>query len=35
MQNKIIIGSDHGGYLLKNKLIEYLKLFNYEYIDIS
>ena len=33
MQNKIIIGSDHGGYLLKNKLIEYLKQFNYEVVD--
>ena len=33
MKNKIIIGSDHGGYLLKSKLIEYLKQHDYEIID--
>jgi ribose 5-phosphate isomerase B len=32
---KIVIGSDHGGYELKNKLIEYLKKENYNVEDLG
>lgn len=35
MNNKIIIGCDHAGFLLKNKLIEYLKEKNYIINDIG
>ena len=35
MQTKIIIGSDHGGYELKNKIIKYLNEQNYQTIDIG
>jgi len=30
---KVIVGSDHGGYNLKNKIIEYLKLNEIEVVD--
>lgn len=32
---KIVIGSDHGGYELKNKLIEYLKTEKYDVEDLG
>ena len=32
---KIIIGSDHGGFILKNKIIDYLKTNNYEVEDMG
>lgn len=32
---KIVIGSDHGGYELKNKLIEYLREEKYEVNDLG
>jgi ribose 5-phosphate isomerase B len=32
---KIVIGSDHGGYDLKNKLIEYLKSEKYDVDDLG
>ena len=32
---KIAIGSDHGGFELKEKIIEYLKSNNYEYKDFG
>lgn len=32
---KILIGSDHGGFNLKNLLIEYLQSKNYEVIDVG
>ena len=36
MQNKkIIIGSDHAGFKLKNIIVEYLKSNNYDVIDIG
>lgn len=34
-ENKIIIGSDHAGFSLKNILINYLKEINYEVTDIG
>lgn len=33
MVEKIIIGSDHGGYSLKNSIIKHLNELNYEVID--
>ena len=33
MNEKIIIGSDHGGFLLKQQVIDYLKKQNHEVID--
>ena len=33
--DKILIGSDHGGYNLKNTLIEYLKEKNFEVVDVG
>lgn len=36
MENlKIVIGSDHGGYNYKNKIIDYLKNNNIDYIDVG
>lgn len=35
MVEKIIIGSDHGGYKLKNGIIEYLKTLGYEVEDFG
>ena len=32
---KIVVGSDHTGFELKNEIIEYLKENNYEVIDVS
>ncbi len=32
---KIVIGSDHGGFNYKAKIIEYLKHNNYDYIDVG
>jgi ribose 5-phosphate isomerase B len=32
---KIVIGSDHGGYLLKQKLISYLKSKNHNILDVG
>ena len=32
---KIVVGSDHGGFNYKAKIIEYLKENNYEYIDVG
>lgn len=34
-EQKIVIGSDHGGYHLKNALIEYLLRQGYEIIDVG
>ena len=33
--SKIIIGSDHGGFNLKNVIIEHLKALNYEVLDLG
>lgn len=33
MSKKLIIGSDHAGYLLKNKLFDYLKEQGFEIVD--
>lgn len=35
MGNKIVIGSDHGGYLLKKELIPYIESLGYEAIDMG
>ena len=35
MTEKIVVGSDHGGFKKKEKIIEYLKENNYEYIDVG
>ena len=32
---KIVIGSDHGGFNLKREIIEYLKMQNYEVVDLG
>ena len=32
---KILIGSDHGGYSLKNTIIEHLKKFDFELVDVG
>ena len=32
---KIAIGADHGGFELKEKIIEYLKLNNFEFEDFG
>lgn len=35
MSNKIIIGSDHGGYRLKNEIIGHLNTLGYEVVDLG
>ena len=35
INGKIVIGSDHGGFNYKNKIIEYLKKNNIDYIDVG
>ena len=35
MTKKIVIGSDHGGFNYKAKIIEYLKASNYDCIDVG
>ena len=35
MSEKIIIGSDHGGFKLKNTIIDYLKENDYEVLDVG
>ncbi len=35
INGKIVIGSDHGGFNYKNKIIEYFKKNNIDYIDVG
>ena len=35
MAEKIIIGSDHGGFRLKNEIVEHLKKLEYEVLDLG
>lgn len=35
LAERIIVGSDHGGYRLKNEIIEHLKKLNYEVSDLG
>ena len=35
MTNKIILGSDHGGYRLKNEISKYLTKLDYEVVDLG
>lgn len=35
MENKVIIGSDHGGYRLKKEIIEHLNTLGYEVVDLG
>ena len=35
MAEKIIIGSDHGGYNLKNEIVKHLKASGYEVLDLG
>ena len=35
MSNKIVIASDHAGYLLKEQVSTYLKSLNYDVLDLG